>query len=65
MGCAALEETGKIGCPHREGNQVEIHGVNLKGFDRADIGMGTIKIDHLEKLAVAFRREKHGRICGE
>ena len=50
--------------PARGGNQAEIYRVYLKGLNRADIRLGAVEINYVEKLAAAFRGEKHRAVCG-
>src|SRR6266702_5388779 len=58
--CSAAEEQAReLGGSASRRNQGEVHSINLKRFYRAGAGLGAVEIDDIEKLAAAFRGEKH------
>src|SRR5260370_817117 len=56
---AAEEQARQLRGSGGGGNQAEIHGIDLKGFERTGPGLRTVEIDDVEKLAAAFRGEKN------
>src|SRR5258708_1932046 len=64
--CSAGEEQAReLGGSASRRNQGEVHSINLKRFYRAGAGQGAVEIDHIEKLATAFRGEKHRVVGGK
>src|SRR5713101_6827529 len=65
MGFSTQEEPGELPGPAGRGNQAEIYRVYLKRLNRADVGLGAVEIDCVEKLAAAFRGKEYRVVGGK